>query len=269
MSLSTHLRTKLEPLRPAVTAAICIHGLLGLVVFWWATHTGALSPPQQAVVWSSPAAFLGEGLSPAAQLPQVQSTVSQPPAPVASTPPVKAKPVKAIAVTPEMLARLSAQQPVTATPAALTVQAPATMQTSTATPEPPVGVSRTITVSRPTAAQVPAHAGLLDMASLDAASTNEATNMDAVDRAIIQVFKTHWLPPSSAELDPDRSSVGIDIAVGRTGRVLSFKPTRPSGHTALDASVLSAANKVNSIGVPLPQSYIGDRYEPRLNFHAE
>lgn len=257
--------TRLEPLRPAVTAATLVHAVIGLAVFWWASQTGALIPPQQALVWSSPAEYLGEGLAPAVQpTAAVQKVV---PAPAAALPAARPAVVKAIAVTPEMLAKLTAPQ--SSSPSLPPVPAPSPVQSAAPMPEPPSDVTRTITVSRPAAAEPPARASLLDMAHMDALAANEATNMDAVDRAIILAFKTHWIPPASAELDPDRCSVGMDVAIGRTGRVLSFKPTQPSGHAALDASVLTAANQVSSIGIPLPASYVGDRYEPRLNFHAE
>jgi hypothetical protein len=37
----------------------------------------------------------------------------------------------------------------------------------------------------------------------------------------------------------------------------------------VDVSALRAVGKIKSIGVPLPEEFLGDRYEVRMHFHAE
>jgi hypothetical protein len=260
-------RTRLEPLGRTAIVATLIHLVLGLGLWWWAQRQGLLEGGAD-VTWTSPAEFLGkEGFAQREQIP-VATQPSPPPVPAAAKP----KAMKALAVTPEMLAQLAGKAP-TPQPAAPALAQPLQPEPPAPPPEPelpdpPSDVVRTISVSQPLAAQAPT-AGLLDMPRMDAAGAPEGVKMDHIDRSIIQAFKACWKPPPGATLDPDKSSVLMDIAISRNGRILSFKLTQPSGHTQLDASVLEAANHLHSIGTKLPPAYGKERYEPRLNFHAE
>jgi TonB family protein len=251
------------------------HAVLGLLLWWWADSQGLFDGSTDALHWSSPAELLGqEGFQHSLEVKPDLSAKSQTSALAAA----KSTRMKALAVTPEMLAQLS-QSSATSAPVAkptaaplmpVPMQPPAQPATAVTTPlmDPPGNVQRTITVSQPTRSGKTS-LGLLDLPQMDSPGEVDGVKMDSVDRAIIQAFKSCWTPPAGETLDPDHSSVIMDIAVNRAGRVLSFKIVQPSGHTELDDSVLQAANLLQSIGTELPKAFGKERYEPRLNFYAE
>jgi outer membrane biosynthesis protein TonB len=182
--------------------------------------------------------------------PPPPATTTPPPAPVAPSLPVP--PTPAVAKTPD-----NAPPP------------PAPAGTDT---------SRFITVSLKAPAQAPNStpkvASLLDMATLDQAGTGAAgaTNgirLDEVDRAVIDAFMKEWLPPDASKLRVDQRTAHLDMAIDRTGRVLNFKLTQPSGSIDLDMSVLEAADRLDKIGAQLPASFPKERYEFQVNLHAE
>jgi hypothetical protein len=267
--------TKLEPLGSTFIIATLIHAALGLGVWWWAhqkdVFKGLGTDPN--IVWSDPADFQSvqqEMPTSLADLDLAAPKALPPPAPAAA-------PAKAIEVTPEMLAEILGKEQAAAMmkPAAAAVVAPMPAPPPAVEPpmpvvpeqrpspmaqgEPPDDVARTITVSRP----------LATGGSPEGAGAADGVPMDAVDRAIIQAFKAHWLPPPGTQLDPDKSSVLMDVDISRSGVIQRFVIVQGSGDPALDDSVRQTGNRIQSIGMNLPPAFRGDRYKPRLNFHAE
>jgi hypothetical protein len=108
---------------------------------------------------------------------------------------------------------------------------------------------------------------LIDVSeSLPGAETG--VDMSKVDSAIVARFRENWILPEGIDYSV-RKTVEMDVSVFRDGSVGGFLLVKPSGVSQVDVSALKAAEKIKSIGVPLPVEFLGDRYEVRMHFHAE
>lgn len=97
---------------------------------------------------------------------------------------------------------------------------------------------------------------------------DEGVDMSKVDAAIVARFRENWLLPEGIDYSV-RKTVEMDVSVFRDGSVGGVLLVKPSGVSQVDVSALRAAGKISSIGVPLPEEFLGDRYEVRMHFHAE
>jgi len=97
---------------------------------------------------------------------------------------------------------------------------------------------------------------------------DEGVDMSKVDAAIVARFRENWLLPEGIDYSV-RKTVEMDVSVFRDGSVGAFLLVKPSEVSQVDVSALRAVGKIKSIGVPLPEEFLGDRYEVRMHFHAE
>jgi hypothetical protein len=229
-----------------------------MLVWWWVQyqHYGKAKPIDPATVpWinvndvSHTKQSITTHTSASSQRP-----LAQPKATPAATPPT---PPPAVTTTEKPIIRAIPVDPVTLKPLvktpAPTPQQAAPAPASSTTPQKPSadGTSEFISVSR-----------------ADASLTG-LNKLDPVDQAVRNAFHQTWNPPPGDSLSADGRTMRLEVAIGRSGQILSFKPDAGKCDEALRSSVLEAANRLATISQSLPTEFSGERYIVQIKFYIE
>jgi TonB family protein len=242
---------KLEPMQRFLVLAVLGHLLLAALVWWW-IQIQRFSAPRvldvAQVSWMETADVTTTIIETPKATTEVPPT-NEAPSPVPSLPPIV---VRSQAAT---IGPTTDEKPV---PKAILIRppdkpVPSAATTPAITSRAPVQeVSRFVTVSR-----------------LAATSAQQIKEMEAVDRALIEAFLAQWTPPKRSAAGQRQQAVLLEVALDRAGKLASFKMSQPSGDSAVDASVLEAAHRLEKVGESLPSTFVGERYSVQVRFHVE
>ncbi len=229
---------RLEPAKRFLTLVILGHLLFAGIVWWWLEYKRMSRPaPVEAKTasWMIPAQIV---YGPASPKPE--------PVPIPPPKPSIEKEVPKVAPPPT---------------------APAESAVPKAIPFRPVDRSaKAVTTTSPAGSD----SGRFVTVSRLKNDGNTAHELDAVDSAIIEGFRSVWLPPGKLDgATAEERTAHLEIAVGREGQLYSFRFASPPQNEPLKLSVLDAANRLANFSKPLPEQFHGERYSVQVHFYVE